>query len=305
MNNPKIFLGTAGWSYKDWVPHFYPKNQSKNFDWLQFYAQYFNCVEVNSTYYTYLNPDSVRNWLDKIDDEKEFQFTLKLHQDFTHKKDFNEDKIKAVKTNFDILQKGERLGGVLLQFPYSFSFDENSAEHLNNLNEIFQNYNRFVEVRHKSWNSEQALELLKNLDVTYCTIDQPQIGKAIPFEPIITNDKAYFRFHGRNVEAWRKSLANFGKEQTYEEASERYKYLYSPAELFEFEEKIKEIYEKVKKVYVIMNNHPSTHGVVNAFELLFTLGGRKKIDIPENTVKYSERLKDISKNSAEQGSLFS
>ena len=50
---PKFFLGTAGWSYKDWVPGFYPKQQSGSFDWLQFYSHYFNCVEVNSTYYAY------------------------------------------------------------------------------------------------------------------------------------------------------------------------------------------------------------------------------------------------------------
>ncbi|MGB5287041.1 MAG: DUF72 domain-containing protein [Ignavibacteriaceae bacterium] len=63
---PKYYIGTAGWSYKDWVPSFYPKQQSGKFacrgstssrlDWLQFYSHYFNCVEVNSTYYAYLSP---------------------------------------------------------------------------------------------------------------------------------------------------------------------------------------------------------------------------------------------------------
>ncbi len=54
MNDLKI--GTSGWSYKDWVGTFYPKTQSKTFDWLEYYTEYFNAVEVNSTYYTYINP---------------------------------------------------------------------------------------------------------------------------------------------------------------------------------------------------------------------------------------------------------
>ena len=54
MESPKIYIGTAGWSYKDWQPNFYPKTQSKDFDWLEYYSEFFNTVEVNSTYYTFL-----------------------------------------------------------------------------------------------------------------------------------------------------------------------------------------------------------------------------------------------------------
>ncbi|MBK7106574.1 MAG: DUF72 domain-containing protein [Ignavibacteriae bacterium] len=54
MQTPKLYVGTAGWSYKDWVPNFYPFDQSKDISWLTYYSRYFNMVEVNSTYYTYL-----------------------------------------------------------------------------------------------------------------------------------------------------------------------------------------------------------------------------------------------------------
>ncbi len=84
----KYYIGTAGWSYKDWVPNFYPKNQSAGFDWLQFYSHYFNCVEVNSTYYTYISPKIVEGWIKKVDNSDEFKFHIKLHQDFTHKRKF-------------------------------------------------------------------------------------------------------------------------------------------------------------------------------------------------------------------------
>lgn len=290
---PKYHIGTAGWSYKDWVPSFYPKNQSAGFDWLQFYAHYFNCVEVNSTYYTYISPKIVEGWIRKVTDSEDFLFTVKLHQDFTHKKDFDHQKIKSVNYNLDLLKQAERLGGLLIQFPYSFSFDTATADYVRELMDIFQSFNCFVEVRHKSWLKKETLEMFKKLNLTYCTIDQPQIGEAIPFEPIITNDKAYLRFHGRNVKTWLKSINSYGKQQSYEEQSERYKYLYSPGELVEIDQKIKSIKEKVKEIYVIMNNHPQGDAIANAFELIHLLEEKDKVRMPGTIVKAYPRLEGI------------
>jgi len=293
---PKFNIGTAGWSYKDWVPNFYPKNQSGGFDWLQFYSHYFNCVEVNSTYYTYISPKIVDGWIRKVENSDNFVFHVKLHQDFTHKRKFDELNIKAVRYNLDQLKKSERLGGLLIQFPYSYLFDGNSVQYIRKLRDIFPDVSCFVEVRHQSWNNDSALNFFKENDLTFCTIDQPQIGQAIEFDPVITNDKAYIRFHGRNAEAWKKSLANFGKEQTYEEQSSRYNYLYSPGELVEIEQKIKSIQHKVKEVNVIMNNHPHGDAVANAFELIHLLEERTKIEMPPAITRAYPRLQEILVN---------
>ena len=290
---PKYNIGTAGWSYKDWVPNFYPKSQSGGFNWLQFYSHYFNCVEVNSTYYTYISPKTVEGWIEKVSDADNFIFHIKLHQDFTHKRKFDEQNIKAVRYNLDLLRKSERLGGLLIQFPYSFPFDGNSVAHIQKLRDIFPDISCFVEVLHSSWKNNRAYEFFKENDLTFCTIDQPQIGQAIGFEPIITNDKAYIRFHGRNVEAWKKSLSNFGKVPTYEEQSSRYNYLYSPGELIEVEQKIKSIQQKVKEVNVIMNNHPQGDAVANAFELIHLLEDKTKVEMPGTIIKAYPRLEEI------------
>lgn len=293
---PKFNIGTAGWSYKDWVPNFYPKNQSGGFDWLQFYSHYFNCVEVNSTYYTYISPKVVDGWIKKVEGSDDFVFHIKLHQDFTHKRKFDELNIKAVRYNLDQLRKSERLGGLLIQFPYSYSFDGNSVQHIQKLRDIFSDVSCFVEVRHQSWKNNRALEFFKENDLTLCTIDQPQIGQAIEFDPIITNDKAYIRFHGRNAEAWKKSLSNFGKPQTYEEQSSRYSYLYSPGELVEIEQKIKSIQHKVKEVNVIMNNHPQGDAVANAFELIHLLEEKTKVEMPPTITRAYPRLQEMLVN---------
>ena len=290
----KFYTGTAGWSYKDWVPNFYPKTQTKEFDWLQFYSQYFNCVEVNASYYTYLNPKIVNGWLKKIEDNSDFLFTIKLHQYFTHKKIYTNEQIQAVKYNLNILNKEEKLGGLLIQFPYSFGFTEANMEYIKTLNEIVDESDNFVEVRHSSWNNKNALDFFSLNKLTLCTIDQPQIGQSVPFKPIVTNDKLYLRFHGRNEDAWKASINNFGRQQTYDQQNERYSYLYSPGELLEIDRQIKEVLDKVKKVFVIMNNHPRDDAVANAFELMHLLDERIKIKIPPTILKAYPRLEKIS-----------
>ncbi len=290
MQTPKLYIGTAGWSYKDWVPNFYPQQQSKDFDWLEFYAQYFNVVEVNASYYTYISQRVVDAWLRKTEDADDFLFTVKLHKDFTHLRKYGKEQITAVKENLNLLKQNERLGGMLIQFPYSFDCNDANIDYMRRVIEDFEEYDKFVEVRHASWKNKKASK------ITFCTIDQPQIGEAIEFEPIVGNKMAYIRFHGRNEEAWRQSLSNFGKKQTYEQQSARYKYLYSPGELTEIDIKIKEIYDRVKKVFVIMNNHPHGDAVANAFELLHLLKERTKVKMPETIVKAYPRLKIIAAN---------
>jgi uncharacterized protein YecE (DUF72 family) len=292
----KIYAGTAGWSYKDWVGSFYPKGQSKDFDMLEFYSAYFNCIEVNSTYYTYINHRIVEGWINKVENREDFLFTIKLHQDFTHKKKYYKEQIKSVQYNLDILQKAERLGGLLLQFPYSFKLDKENANHVKNLLEIFSGYDKFVEVRHKSWLIERFFEFIRHSRSSLCAIDQPVLGEAIEFNPLCAGDNLYIRFHGRNTKAWAKSINNFGKSQSYEQQSERYDYLYSPGELTEIEQKVKEVLDAVKKVFIIFNNHPHGDAAANALELFNMLKERIKVKVPDTLLKAYPRLSKICLN---------
>jgi len=292
----KLYVGTAGWSYKDWVESFYSKAQSKSFDWLEFYSQYFNTVEVNSSYYTYISSKTVDGWIAKVEEKEDFLFTIKLHQDFTHKRNFKNEQIEAVKMNLNKLQNANRFGGLLIQFPYSFQLTKENANHVKDLVEIFEEYEKFIEVRHKSWFIERFFNFVGKNKSSLCTIDQPNIGDAVEFKPIKAGDNLYIRLHGRNEKAWKQSLSNFGKEQTYEQQSERYDYLYSPGELLEIERTIKEVLNTVKKIYVILNNHPKGNAIANAFELLHLLNERIKVNIPETTLKSYPRLSKISLN---------
>lgn len=291
-----LYIGTAGWSYKDWIDSFYPKAQSKNFDWLEFYSRYFNVVEVNASYYTYISPKTVEGWIHKVEEKDDFLFTIKLHQDFTHKRNFKTEQIEAVKSNLKLLNNSSRLGGLLIQFPYSFALTKENANHVKDLADIFSEYEKFIEVRHKSWFIERFTNFLAKNKSSLCTIDQPLIGEAVEFKPIKAGDNLYIRLHGRNEKAWKESLQNFSKDQTYEQQSVRYDYLYSPGELLEFERMIKDVKETVKRIFVLLNNHPKGNAVVNALELIHLLNERIKIAVPPTTLKTYPRLTNISLN---------
>jgi uncharacterized protein YecE (DUF72 family) len=112
---------------------------------------------------------------------------------------------------------------------------------------------------------------------------------------VLTNDKLYVRLHGRNVKAWYNSIQNFNKEQTYDEQSARYDYLYSPGELIELKNLIKEVSNQVKTMYIIFNNHPKGNAVANAFEMLKSLNEKIKNGIPETILKSYPRIELCNK----------
>ncbi|KUO62364.1 hypothetical protein APF79_07590 [bacterium BRH_c32] len=291
---PEVFVGTAGWSYDDWKEVFYPSAQSKSFDWLTYYSQYFNVVEVNSTYYTYPNRKVIEGWLRKTEELADFRFIIKLNQDFTHKKIYSEEEILSFRWLLDTLNKNNRLAGILIQFPYSFNETTIHLEYLGNLLEVFEQYEIFLEFRHNSWQKNEIEEFAKEKGIAICTIDQPILGAAVSFEPIVTSESYYLRLHGRNKSEWKNSIRSFGTDKTYSEQSARYDYLYSPAELIEIEMKSREIFDRVKKVFVIFNNHPNGGATVNALQFLHLLKNRTKIAIPPTTLKAYPRLKKIA-----------
>ncbi len=285
-----FYIGTAGWSYKDWVPSFYPKGQTLNFDWLTYYSIYFNSVEVNATYYAHVSQKTAEGWLKKTSARPDFRFTIKLHQDFTHKKIITTENSRLVTENLNILSKGEKLGGLLIQFPYSFGFNESAINHITQLKEIFQDFPLFVEVRHNSWNKPLVFDYFKAADLSFCIIDQPQISNSISFNIVVTNNNLYIRLHGRNAKAWFNSFQNLNQKQSYDEQSERYNYLYSPGELLEIKNKINEVKNKVKTIYLIFNNHPHGNAVANAFEMFRFLNENVKTEVPPTILRSFPRI---------------
>ncbi|HKI78570.1 MAG TPA: DUF72 domain-containing protein [Ignavibacteriaceae bacterium] len=291
----KIFIGTAGWSYKDWVGPFYIKSQSAKYDWLKYYSGYFNSVEVNSTYYAYVNNETVKNWVNKVSHKNNFIFEIKLHQDFTHLKKFNKGNVNAVRENLDILKDSERFGSLLLQFPYSFHMNSENISYLSRLSELFAVYKKVVEVRHNSWDNEKAVELFNEYGLTFCSVDQPEVGRSLKFSLTVSDRRAYLRLHGRNKDEWFRNFNSFKAKQTFEEKNARYNYRYSPGELTEIKVMIEEHFEEIDEIHVIFNNHPGGKAVLNAIELNALLNNNF-YEMPEREPGLFPELKKTTMN---------
>ena len=263
----KIHIGPAGWSYKDWEGVVYPAKPSSKFDPLAYLAQFFDTIEINSSFYRPPAPATSKAWAKRVADNPNFTFTAKLHRIFTHErgKATAEDE-KAFREAMDPMAEAGKLGAILIQFPWSFKNTAEERNYLETLLSQFQDYPLVLEVRHASWNTPGIYEELEAEGVGICNIDQPLFAKSIKPGALTTSGIGYVRLHGRNYADWFRSEAP---------RDDRYNYLYSLDELDPWIIRIREIAKQAKKSYVITNNHFLGKAVVNALEIKSLLNGNK------------------------------
>ena len=263
----KIHIGPAGWSYKDWEGVVYPQKPGSKFDPLNYLARFFDTIEVNSSFYRPPTPATTKSWAKRVADNPAFTFTAKLHRVFTHErgKATVEDE-KTFREAMNPLLEDDKLGALLVQFPWSFKNTEDERAYLTKLIAQFQEYPLVIEVRHTSWNTMEIYEELERRGVGICNIDQPLFAKSIKPSALTTSSIGYVRLHGRNYQNWFRDQAP---------RDDRYNYLYSLDELEPWITRIKEVAKQTKESYVITNNHYLGKAVVNALEIKSILSGNK------------------------------
>jgi len=286
LNMARYFIGTAGWSYKDWEGIVYPEKKESHFHALTYLAQFTNVVEINSTFYRIPAMHIALSWTKRISHNPEFLFSVKLHQIFTHqRKDFSQKDVDDFKFGIEPLRAKDKLAAILIQFPWSFANTTSHLDYLAKLFKQFSGYSLAIEVRHSTWNHEIFYKLLEDFRVCFCNIDQPQIGKSIKPSAIATTPElSYVRLHGRNYENWFKKDA--GRD-------DRYDYLYKANELDDWVKRIKELGNKSEKVLVITNNHYRGQALANALQIKNKITG-EKLNIPLSLLKTYPLLKDIA-----------
>jgi uncharacterized protein YecE (DUF72 family) len=261
-----IYIGTSGWSYPKgegtWNGFFYPPGKINE---LEFYSQFFNTVELNSSFYRPPNPGFVYNWVKKT--PKNFLFAVKLWQKFTHPKMFKEatgeeaiiaqSDVELFKKSLEPLVKAGKLGALLVQFPPSFKNDAYEQQRLGAIAKAFGEYKLVVELRHRSWSDDpHTAELLRENHMAWVQIDEPKFSTSIAMETPVTSDIAYFRFHGRNSKDWWTG-----------DAETRYKYLYPEGEIDELAERVKTAAAKTHLLFAFFNNHWQAYAPRNANDL--------------------------------------
>jgi uncharacterized protein YecE (DUF72 family) len=315
-------IGTSGWNYPSgrgtWTGVFYPpaRGRPKTFDELSFYAEHFDTVEVNSTFYGQPRPGVSRKWAERT--PAGFEFSVKLYQKFTHpemfkktlsrglpeKHPFSEDglldavvrpnqvDLDEFRSGIEPLAASGKLGALLAQFPPSFKDAPASREYLAHLLRAFQGYRVAVELRHSSWSDAlgETLALLNLFGAAWVQIDEPKFKFSIR-QNYLPNVQAfyYMRLHGRNVAQWWR----------HEKSEDRYDYLYSADELKEFSETAEAARTLVKKAYLYTNNHFSAKSVANAVMIKKQLGEPIEGDYTEEFLaRYADLAGTVHRRSA-------
>ncbi len=279
-----IRVGPAGWKYKDWEGVVYPKRKPRGFDELAYIAQYFDAVEINTSYYGPPRPATAKKWLESVGANNTFKFSAKLFHSFTHERSPALNDEKEFKEGIAPLFEAERFGALLVQFPWSFKSSPENREYLIDLQKRFREYPLVVEVRHASWLEENILDLLSELGVGICNIDQPLFHRSVKPAAHVTSTVGYVRLHGRNYKNW------FSKEA---DVRERYDHLYSAEELDPWVARAKQIAQDAQDTYVVTNNHNLGKATANALEISSILKG-KPVAVPPTLLDTYPELRDFS-----------
>ncbi len=293
----RVRIGPAGWAYADWSGYVYPSRRPRNFHELSYLAQFFDTVEINTSFYAPIRPEHAALWISRVAANPRFVFTAKLWQRFTHDPGTaSAQEEREVRAGFGVLQQAGKLGAVLLQFPFSFHRSAETEQQLASLLKRFAEYPLAVEVRHATWLVPEFFDLLRSANAAFCNIDQPLIGRSIEPSAFATASIAYVRLHGRRYDTWFSDDPDLPPH-------ERYNYLYSPQELAPWGERIRKVSQAARDTYVVTNNHYLGKNVVNALELISLLKG-EKIEVPESLRPHYPRLEAIASSPRSSPTLF-
>jgi uncharacterized protein YecE (DUF72 family) len=271
----KILVGTSSWADPGFVDEWYPPGMAAR-DRLGWYADRFDAVEVNSSFYAIPEPGTVARWAEVT--PRDFVFDYKLHRALSRhaaqvdslppdmreglavgprgrvrltpelERELVARTLEAVKP----LEQAGKLGAFLLQLTPSFSPSRHELDELAGLVEALGGRALAIEFRHRGWvegdRLEQTLDWLSEHGAAFVTVDAPKQVE-VPIMPdldAVTNPElAYMRLHGRNAEGYLK-----GKS-----VAERFGWDYTQEELEEVAERVRGMAEEAGFVHVMFNNN--------------------------------------------------
>jgi len=280
-----VRIGTCSWADEALSKHWYPKGVPAG-ERLAYYAQHFDTVEVDSTYYRLPAEPMVAKWAERPPDDfvmhvKAFGLMTRhpvklealppdLRDDAPTddrgrvdrpSREFRGEVFRRFLEALEPLRSSGKLGGLLFQFPSYVVYKDASLDYIRWAREQIGDDEMLVEFRHASWfddeHSAETLAFLEEIDAANVIVDAPRIegGKnLIPTVQALTNGIAYVRFHGRNADTWNKRGGS---------ASERFDYLYPDEELAEWVGPLRELSEQAEQAYAFFNNNatsPDGHG---------------------------------------------
>jgi uncharacterized protein YecE (DUF72 family) len=290
----RVLVGTCSWTDATLVKDtdWYPKRSMTAAERLAHYASTFPVVEVDSTYYFPPTPELAGAWVDRTPDG--FTMNIKAWSLLTGHPTFPdslwpdlqpevpaehrgkrrlyakhlppevmEEAWDRFRHSLRPLQDAGKLGAVLFQYPRWFGPKAVHRAEIGSAVAHLQDIRVCVEFRHARWleggECESTLSLLEELGASFVCVDEPSgFPSSVPPVVAATAPLAVVRFHGRNEATWEGPVPS---------AAERFRYLYTPAELGEWVPRIRDLAGSADEVHVLMNNCWQDYAVVNAAQI--------------------------------------
>lgn len=241
----RVYIGTSGWDYDDWVGPFYDSHDGM----FSHYARLFNTVEVNSTFYALLNEKFFEGLARAA--PPNFLFSVKMYRGITHKKLLNprlaDAELEAFFKSIQPLARHGKLGAVLVQMPPRARSEIPWFRDF--LDSLPKGFKYAVEFRDPSWLVEESFRELRDRGIAYVIVDEPLLPPTVE----VTSDFAYVRWHGRGERPW-------------------YYYHYSLEELKVWAEKLRSVMSETQMLLGYFNNHFRGFAPHNALQMLALLG---------------------------------
>jgi uncharacterized protein YecE (DUF72 family) len=292
-DSTRILVGTASWSDPGFVEHWYPKKMPAG-DRLAWYAQHFELVEVNSSFYSVPDARLVERWCRST--PPDFVFDVKLHQLLSRhstalkllppalQKSAEADvrgrvkltskieraMIEEFRRPLEILRRERKLGALLLQLSPGFSPRKHELSELDDLLGALADYRLAIELRNRNWvegeELESTLDFFRTHSASLVSVDAPAERHFTIMRPdldAITNPKlAYLRLHGRNAHAY----------TTGKTVAARFNYDYSDEEIGEVVDRARDLGKEAKEVHVVFNNNALDYAPHAALRMRKVLG---------------------------------
>ena len=234
----KSYIGTSGWNYQHWKERFY-QNRPRS-GWLRYYADHFNAIEINSTFYRLQSDKTFQRWYQQTPEM--FRFAIKGNRYLTHTKRLNKprDSIKLEQSHAQHLK--EKLAVVLWQLPGNFSMHIDRLSVFVDALATWNSVRHAIEFRHDSWFEMEVAELLRNNNIAVCQSDAGDW----PLWKEVTADFVYLRLHGNPT---------------------TYVSNYSPAKLARLASEINTLLKQGRDVYAYFDNDAEARAPRNALTL--------------------------------------
>lgn len=270
----RIYVGTCSWAdHANFYPPDLPDNRK-----IQYYAQRFPIVEINSTFYRLMPARNFRLWAERT--PPHFIFDVKPYKQLTwHDRETPPDEAtaKAFRESIQPLREAKKLGALHFQFPPWYVYSPKNLEYILRLRDAYPEDRLSVEFRHRSWltgeTTASVVETLRQASISLTVVDEPQVGSgSIPTVLEVTNPALVIvRFHGRNARTW------YLRAKT---TAERFDYLYTAEELREWVPRLGDLAERAEEIHALFNNNAQDYAVQNGRQLRLLL----REGLPQHTV---------------------